>query len=304
MTASRKGRRPFTPAGDSRPLHPWVLALAAMLIATQAQARDLKVATWNLEWLTARLAGDPALPGDVNPKTAPDLAVLRQYAIQLNADVVALEEVDGPEIAATIFPPDRYRLFFTADAVIQRVGLAIKRDIPAHQNPDLTALDLYANARFHLRSGADVTLDLPSGPLRMLAVHLKTGCQRDRLATSDRPQCATLRGQVPVLQGWLAQRRLEGAPFILLGDFNRWMTPTDDVAQALQQAAPLTRATEGHDSPCWGGGHFIDHIMAGGAARGWIDPDSLRVLVYREGTEQKEHLSDHCPVSVRFHLPG
>ena len=297
-----KGLRPFTPAGSRRPLHPWVLAF--MLAILPAQARDLKVATWNLEWLTARTQGDPELPEDVKPKTAPDWAVLRQYAAQLDADVVALEEVDGPDIAAALFPPDRYQLFFTGDHVVQRVGIAVKLGISAHRNPDLTALDLYPEARHRLRSGDDITLDLPSGPLRILAVHLKTGCQFDHLETSHRPACATLRGQVPVLDGWLAQRRREGAPFILLGDFNRWMSGNDDVLASLQAAAPLTRATEGHDSPCWGGEHFIDHILAGGAARGWLDPASLRVLVYREGTEHKEQLSDHCPVSVRFHLPG
>ena len=65
--------------------------LVFLLVAGSVQARDLKVATWNLEWLTARVAGDPALPVDVTPKTAPDWAVLRQYATQLNADVVALQ---------------------------------------------------------------------------------------------------------------------------------------------------------------------------------------------------------------------
>ena len=278
----------------------FVLMLLAGSLA--AQARDLKIATWNLEWLTNRPDGDPALPADVHPKTAADIAVLRRYADQLDADVVALQEVDGPGIAATLFPPDRYTLFFTDDAVIQRVGIAVRRDIPAHRNPDLAALDLYADAKFHLRSGADITLDLPGGPLRLLAIHLKTGCQRDPL-NSVRRQCETLRGQVPVLQGWIAQRRAESAAFVVLGDFNRWMLGTDDLLAALQAAAPLAPADAGRDSACWGGGHFIDHILAGGAARAWLDPASLRVLTYRETADQKEHLSDHCPVSARFHLP-
>jgi hypothetical protein len=48
----------------------------------------------------------------------------------------------------------------------------------------------------------------------------------------------------------------------------------------------------------------VDHIIAGGAARGWMQADSLRVLVYREqGRDWRERLSDHCPVSVRFRLP-
>jgi len=281
-----------------------LLALVFTRAAFAAQAADLKVATWNLEWLTARPAGDPELPEDVHPKVAADIALLRGYAAILDADVVALQEVDGPAIAAEIFPPDQYALYFTGDSVVQRVGIAVRRSIHVQRNPDVTALDLYPGARFRLRSGADLTLDLPSGPVRLLAIHLKTGCQRDRLDTSTRSQCATLRGQIPVLQGWIAQRRAEGVPFILLGDFNRWMDSRDQLEAALQSTAPLTDATEGHDSPCWGGEHFIDHILAGGAARAWLDPQSLRVLVYREGPAMKEHLSDHCPVSARFHLPG
>ena len=283
----------------------WKLLFLAWLViwSPGALAADLKVATWNIEWLTARPDGDPELPADVHPKTPADIAALRRYAALLDADVIALQEVDGPGIAAALFPPDQYRLFFSDDHVIQRVGFAVRNAIPAHRNPDITALDLYPNAHFHLRSGVDLTLDLPGGPLRLLGVHLKTGCHFDRLAASARPQCATLRGQIPILQQWIAQRRAEGVPFLLVGDFNRVMDDRDDVLAALQSSGPLARITEGHDSPCWGG-HFIDHILAGGAARAWLDPASLRVLVYREPEAMKEHLSDHCPVSARFHMPG
>ena len=282
----------------------WLLLCAVALTPAAGRAADLKVATWNLEWLTTRPAGDPYLPADVQPKDAADRAQLRHYAEQLNADLVALQEVDGPAVAATLFPPDRYTLFFTQDHVVQRVGIAVRNGIPVHQNPDLLALDVTPGAAHRLRSGADLTLELPSGPLRVLAVHLKTGCQRDPLDRSRRPQCADLRQQAVVLQGWLAQRQREGVPFIVLGDFNRWMDPADGLLAALQGSGVLARATEGHDSPCWGGEHFIDHILAGGVARGWLDRSSLRVLVYREGADRKEHLSDHCPVSARFHLPG
>jgi endonuclease/exonuclease/phosphatase family metal-dependent hydrolase len=265
------------------------------------RAAELKVTTWNMEWLTAN---PDTLPEDVHPKPAEGVAALRRYALLLDADVVAFEEVDGPAIAAQVFPPDRYQIFTTADHVTQRVGFAVRRGIPVRQNPDLAALDVQPNARFRLRSGADITLDLPSGPLRLLAVHLKTGCHYDVLA-SHRPACRTLREQVPPLQGWIAQRRADGVPFVVLGDFNREMDGHDDLLAALQEAAPLARATEGQASPCWGGTSFIDHILAGGAAKGWMEPGTLRVLVYRERDEaSRTLLSDHCPVSVRFRLPG
>ncbi len=299
---------PFPPVacpvrlGAMRCLHPVLVALV-LLLAPPARALELKIATWNLEWLTDRPAGAAGLPADVRPKRAEDVAVLRGYAGRLAADIVAFQEVDGPRNAAAVFAPGAYALHLTADAVTQRVGFAVRAGLRFTANPDLVGLDVYPDAKYRLRSGADITLETPGGKLRLLAVHLKTGCREDRPGAPSY-QCATLLRQLPVLQGWIAQRQAEGVPFVLLGDFNRWMDGRDRFYPALAAQAPLLRATEGQSSPCWGGGGFIDHIIAGGAARGWMQPDSLRVLVYQErGVAWKERLSDHCPISVRFHLP-
>jgi endonuclease/exonuclease/phosphatase family metal-dependent hydrolase len=130
-------------------------------------------------------------------------------------------------------------------------------------------------------------------------------CERDVLTTSHRPACKTLRLQLPPLQAWIAARQQEGVPFVVLGDFNRWMDDKDQVIAAMREAAPLVRATEGRSSPCWGGERFIDHIMAGGAAGQWMEPATLSVQVFREtGEAWKDRLSDHCAVAVRFRLPG
>jgi endonuclease/exonuclease/phosphatase family metal-dependent hydrolase len=284
-----------------------LLLFLALLIALPATAisAELKIATWNIEWLTLRPAGDRALPRNVVPKDGASRALLRRYAEELAADVVALQEVDGPDAAATVFPTPRYALHFTLDRVVQRTGFAVRQGLRFTANPDLVSLNVTPDAPNPLRSGADITLELPGGSkLRLLSLHLKSGCKEDRLGSTARPQCAPLRLQLAALQGWITQRRAEGVPFLLLGDFNRWMQPREEFWQGLEQAAPLLRATAGMASPCWGGGGFIDHIIAGGAARGWMVPNSLRVTVFREqGAEWRARLSDHCPIAVRLAIP-
>jgi endonuclease/exonuclease/phosphatase family metal-dependent hydrolase len=280
-------------------------ACAFLLLAFPAQSQTLKLATWNIEWLTLRQPGDPALPRDVVRTRAPaDFAALHQYADRLNADVIAFEEVDGAEVAARVFAPDHYTLHLTGDHVTQHTGFAVRKGLEFSVNPDLTSLNVYAaDAPYPLRSGADITLRLGANRLRLLAVHLKTGCREDRPERSKRPACATLAAQIPPLQAWIAARQQEGMPFVIMGDFNRWMDGDDPVIAELRLAAPLVRATEGQADPCWGGGRFIDHILAGGAASRWMQPETLRVMVYRE-TDQaaKERLSDHCPVSVMLRV--
>lgn len=285
-------------------MRPALLALLLLLSAAPTSAAELKLATWNLEWLTDRPDGDPALPRDAHPKRPDDIAILARYAAKLDADLIAIQEVDGRDIAARIFPPDRYSIHLTHDHVVQRTGLVVRRGLPYDTNPDLTTLAVQGHDPGALRSGADITLHLPGGALRVLAVHLKAHCEHDPLTRSHRPACVVLRAQVPALQAWIAAREQEGTAYVVLGDFNRWMDGRDQVLAALRKTAPLVRATEGHDSPCWGGEHFIDHILAGGPAAQWMQPTTLSVLVFTEtGAAWKQRLSDHCPVAVRFHLP-
>nr|WP_245214328.1 endonuclease/exonuclease/phosphatase family protein [Pararoseomonas indoligenes] len=261
----------------------------------------MKLATWNMEWLTARPAGDPALPRDVVRRDAADLVRLRAYAARLEADVLAIQEVDGPEAAALVLDPARWQFFFPDERDVQRAGIAVRRGLPARRNPDLAGLDLSPEARFSLRRGADVTVGEGASALRVLSLHLQSGCREP----DDRGrECDNIARQAAVLAGWIADRRAAGEAFAIAGDFNRRFDRDTTIFPALESAAPLTRATAGRSNPCWGGRPFIDHILLGGPARGWMAPNSLRLMVYAErGPEWRGRLSDHCPVSIRLDIP-
>ena len=157
------------------------------LCAAPANARDIKIATWNLNWLTLRHSGDPALPSDVHTRRAADFARLRGFADRLDADIVAFQEVDGSQAAARVFDPSRYSIVTIDEDVVQRVGLAIRPDIKLERHPDISALDVEPQALHRLRDGLDATLIFPGGAsLRILVVHLKTGCHTDPLPQSTR----------------------------------------------------------------------------------------------------------------------
>ena len=82
----------------------WALALGLSLFAVSAaHAADLKIATWNLNWLTTR-QGD--LPADVKIRQPEDFDRLHAYAAELDADVIAIQEVDNAETARRLFPPE------------------------------------------------------------------------------------------------------------------------------------------------------------------------------------------------------
>jgi endonuclease/exonuclease/phosphatase family metal-dependent hydrolase len=289
-------------------LLPVLLALLCLALPAQAQ-QEIRLATWNIAWLTLKPAGHPDLPRDLRARTPDDFRLLRDYATRLNADVIALQEIDGEAAAARVFDAGTYAIHLTDEDDIQRPGFAIRRTLRVTRNRDLAELDIRAGARRSLRRGADITVEMPGGaPLRLLSVHLNAGCREDPLERNSPPDCDGLSRQAQIVARWVEARRREGISFAVLGDFNRRMSERDDFLRILEAGTPLARPTAGFSSPCWsdarGGRPFISHILVGGAASEWIVPNSMNVLVYAERDRSyRDRLSDHCPVSVRLRLP-
>ena len=200
-----------------------------------AAPAELKIATWNLEWFmkpetlraltpactprdAPRDGARRAIPCDVAHELArsgEDIAALRSYARMLDADVVALQEVDGPDAARLVFTD--YEFCFSGRVAVQNNGFAIRRGLPFSCGPDLAILSLNGD----VRRGVELRM-FPGTPteLRLLSVHLKSGCARDALG-SARSSCCELASQIPVLERWIDPQASEHKPFAVLGDFNR-----------------------------------------------------------------------------------
>ncbi|WP_246856558.1 endonuclease/exonuclease/phosphatase family protein [Acetobacter vaccinii] len=270
--------------------------------STSAASTPLRLSTWNVEWLLDETSPTTSTAPADRPYRGPqDYAAMAEYAARLKADVIGMQEVDSPATLGRLFPPSRYQLLFSDDSILQRTALVVRKGLALRRNPDITALNTNPPGAVHaLRSGLDVSLFVNGTELRLLIVHLKTGCW-DNPPAERHHACPTLLQQFDVLKRWISARAAEGSAFAIMGDFNRRMTPQDPLFLTLTQAAPLDLTTAHTASPCQGGGYFIDHILLGGAAMGWKEAGSLHVMLIPQG--ESPVLSDHCPVSITLNIP-
>ena len=288
---------------------PVLLALAvttASCATTPPSPATIRIATWNLEHLAE------ANGTGCRPRTDADYADLRRHAERLQADVIAFQEVESAAAAARVFTPDRWTVVIssrpdsgrggpcrgTDGPTIRKqdVGFAVRKGLAFTRNPDLEALAL---GNPDLRWGVDLTLHLPK-PLRLLAVHLKSGCNAGN-DPADR-DCPTILAQAPVLERWIDARAGASEDFALLGDWNRRTGLAGDIflASISDDDPPggrLVIADAGMQARCIGRyPDYIDHIALGERTARRAVPGSF--AEYRYGVAEDLYPSDHCPQSL------
>ena len=307
-------------------------AVAASLLLSftgpgQAAPAELKLATWNLEWFmtqeTLRALTPACLPADAPrdgakravpcdvahelARSGEDIAALKRHARRLNADVIALQEVDGPEAARLVFPD--YQFCFSGRIAVQNNGFAIRRGLPFLCAPDLADLSMNDD----VRRGVELRL-FPNTPqeLRLLSVHLKSGCARDSL-DSTRPGCGVLARQVPVLERWIDAQAADKKPFAVFGDFNRdlrrepsGVSVWAEIDDASPPEADLVNTAEGQvfqncmPSQTFSG--YIDYIILGRQMARGLVKDSFGRELFPPKDALRRKLSDHCPVYIRLRV--
>lgn len=179
-------------------------------------------------------------------------------------------------------------------------GFAIRRGLASRRNDDLKSL---GKGDPFQRWATDITVTDGGPDLRLLSVHLKSGCWG---AGEDRDNgreevCAVLRGQMTHLKEWADTRRAEGTAFVVLGDFNRHLSvPGDWLWQLLSQpSASLHLATSGLDTRCDPRfTELIGHLVLGGGTRAMLVANSIRELP-RHGPHP-----DHYAVPAAFTSGG
>ena len=278
-------------------------------------AEWIRIASWNLNLLHWRTGG--ALWRGAVARSDEDYETLARYARNLNADIIAFQEVNGPRAAERVFPARDYSLHFSGryDSRYDDIhnGFAVRKGrFERVVKRNHQALGLGSGSRYELRWGVDLTVRRDGRSLRLLNIHLKSRCFSKSLENPRDRHCRKLARQVEPLESWIDARWREGTPFVVLGDFNRAMDrhgPRDHLWRAIDDGEPpglkLHRLPVGREPACWRGTsrhhrHPIDFFVFG--ARAWrrVDAASFRQLVWTtaDADARRGLPSDHCPIAV------
>lgn len=264
------------------------LAMAAIASGVQAQdeANSLRIATWNVANLHHEVG--TSVPGRDVARSAEDYTWLRHYAYKLDADIVALQEINSRAAAHRLFSRGRYEVVISGrrlldlqaydltgewpDASIY-TGFAVKRDIEIVRVEDrrefeISHVDPETGIARPTRWAVELEVEHRGQRLILLGVHLKSGCTRgalrdgvqgyDTFINEEDPDCTTAARQVGPLRKWIEAKRAGAVPFVILGDFNRAFDmdgPADQMWQGLTKGLPggagLVRFPNGQDATCW-----------------------------------------------------
>ena len=277
----------------------------AGMIPAPLDAVHLRIATWNLEHLN-----DTDDAGCV-PRDQADYDAIAERIREIGPDVVAFQEVENMDAALRVFPATHWRVEVSMRPVPaeaprecwglagkyvhqQATGFAIRKEIAYQRNEDLESL---GDPAPYNRWGTDITVALGDRHLRLLSVHLKSGCwSAEQDASESRAEtCATLRDQILELRSWAHRRQDAGTAFAILGDFNRRLAISDDWAwrELSPKSSPLDLLTADIETRCDPRfDEFIDHIVLDAAAAALLVPESTR-----EWPRHGDH-PDHCAVTA------
>ena len=284
-------------------------------LAPYLSAQEVRVASWNIEHLA-----EHNKVGCV-PRSTLDYEKLRNFSELLNADVIALQEVENTAAVERVFPKSEWNIVLSdrpnsttyrcrgndQESTQQRVAVVLRKGIKYQINKSFRELGLEMEG---LRYGVVVEVFGDRDTINLMAVHLKSGCFVDDYSTSKLRACEVLETQIETLDDWIENSIRENKKFIVLGDFNSRLTVEnsmfwnklvnmDNMPIGIQNGMQnLTGCHPRYPD-------LIDHIILGPETSKLQIQNSQMVHFYSSTGRhmaEEDMLSDHCPVSLVLRL--
>lgn len=249
--------------------------------------RELRIASWNMEWLA-----DPAMLDQSgfwdqcrnanwpNTKLRPNLPYCDVYhrdgiddaaayeSKKLNptraalnilgadqVDLIAVQEVQSASALAAVLPAGYKPVCFTSRDDAQNLGYAVRESTILQVTcKEISSLSLENDpgaGSARSRRGLELALTLGGRVTSLLNVHLKSRCVTGPM-TQNNPHCRTLQRQIRPLEEWIEEQANGSRQFMVLGDLNRDIE--DEISEGFparsdnaDPAGPLNDPTTGRN---------------------------------------------------------
>ena len=298
-----------------------ILAFYPLASSPVGAVEAVRLGTWNINNLN-ETTGEP-LRSRAPARHDSDYALLRKYREQMDADVIALQEMGSPRAATSIFPEDEYELIFSGryDSAKEPdiyTAIAVRRSkVRIIQSGDYEELAVRHDPDMRLtRRGIQALLEADDQRFWFLALHLKSGCHGSSLRPAKDEDCITLAKQIEPLERWIDEKEATGLPVIVAGDFNRrfdlhrqqdhvWQEIDDRMPQTLNLwRLPFNQPSECPTTAPRFRAYPIDFLVFNQVAWDGVDQESFVEVFYdlEEASALGSRLSDHCAIAVDLSL--
>ena len=269
--------------------------LSILLLSSCGNNDEITVGTFNIAWL-----GDGI--DDKTPRTGTDIENISQVISTLDADILALQEIENANAIAAIVDTNKYTIITASYPKEQKTALVINKSIEIVNTYQLDAISL---GNQDLRPGIVAYCRYNGFDFFVGSFHFKstsryddTPYKKSRSFDMRQEQSAILLKEIKKLIDIQNDKDI-----ILLGDFNDNPSKKNSNITALENDEYhfLTSEMMSCKYSIW---KSIDHIIVSQSMKSRAKNSTLTMIDINAmfPDEEAKKVSDHCPVIIKFKL--
>ncbi|MBY7649083.1 MAG: hypothetical protein C4617_00985 [Candidatus Liberibacter europaeus] len=298
-----------------------VFIFLIIFIPNENRAQKVRIASWNINTLSEK-SGHSILKNSIIREDR-DYDILRNYAQEIGADIVSMQEMGSYNAVKRIFPEDKWEILFSGNSSWENLllkngngqnihtAIVVRKDTIKILKTSYLSMNtegMYQNRGS--RKAIEMLFEVNGKEFWLLGIHLKSFCFLDRLENQYNSSCSILKLQIDWLKEWINKKKASNTPFIIAGDFNRKMNNSgnnDEAWLEINQNNDLIRYPSYKRSKCRTASKYknsepIDFFVMNQIAYRYFIKGSFSEFLYRDQDikEIGRRLSDHCPIIIDY----
>lgn len=271
-----------------------LLVITSLILLTSCGSNnEITIGTFNIAWL-----GDGL--DDKEPRTKDDIRNINQVITAIDADILALQEIENSKAIQNIVDTTKYNIFISSYPKEQKTALIISKKIQVLNTYQLDAISL---GNEDLRPGLVAYCKHNGYDFFVGSFHFKSTSRYDDTPFKKSRSFDIRKEQSLILVDEIKKLILDkkDEDVILLGDFNDNPSKNNSNITALEndEFDFLTSDMMSCKYSIW---KSIDHIIVSKPIKNKVVASTLAMIDINTMFDENEakKVSDHCPIIVKI----